>query len=87
MLWRWLRGRYTKRMEDDQAKIKAILDMLNQEKGSKWEEVDGYHSLMSVTHKDGNYNFDLGSGMIVKGFFNYTTGEIRTFYFKAVTKE
>lgn len=82
--------RYTNNM-DDEAKIEKILKLLNtgiRDKSKwEWEEADGYHSLGSVTIKDGNVNLNADRGTLVKIFLNKMTGEIRPYYYKFTIRD
>lgn len=45
-----------------------------------WQQIDGVQALTTVTKQtDGHVNFALGSGVLIKGFINNTTGEIKLF--------
>lgn len=86
----WFRRfwRYTRGMEDDEGKIKGILLKLNEEDGSDWEEIEGYHALMSVNFEPViGARFSSGTGIIVKGFINHNTGEIKTYWFKNAVRD
>lgn len=84
---KWCR-RYTKRMEDEPKKIKNILANLKEQSGNQdWEEIEGYQALTTVRKSPIGVSFDPSSGVIIKGFINRTTGEVRTYFYKAAAKE
>lgn len=52
----------------------------NQTPGETWEPIDGVQSLTTVTRQaPSGVSFNVGSGVLIKGFINRATGEIRLF--------
>ena len=48
--------------------------------GAEWEPIEGVQSLTTVSRQAPNgVSFNMGSGVLVKGFINRRTGEIRLF--------
>lgn len=79
MIWKRLRRRYTRDMEEDPKKIADKLEELQKATGHKWTPLNGYHAITRVEMKDGNYEFLPASGMPVKVFADLVTGEVRPF--------
>lgn len=76
---------------EDANKIQEILKILNKGlKSPAWEPAKGFHAHVVANVKSvfgsENYEFDLGHAMIIKNFVNTKTGEVKSFYFKRVTK-
>jgi hypothetical protein len=77
---------------EDQNKIDKILKTLNGSAPREkwvWEQVEGFHSLMTAIPPSGSMTpayFNGSNGVIVKSFINTETGEIKTFYYKKVTR-
>ncbi len=58
----------------------AIASLNAQTPGQAWDAIDGVQSLTSVNRQSSNdVSFNIGSGVLVKGFINTTTGEMRLF--------
>lgn len=80
MLWRKLRGRYTRRMEDPQKVQDKIIELNKNSKVGKWLAVEGYQALIDVRWKDGDeITFNLDQGYTLKVFVNNVTGEVKMF--------
>jgi len=61
--------------------IQEIIEHLNSSTpGQTWQPIDGVQSFTTVDRKAPNsVSFNIGSGLVVKGFVNTTTGEIKVF--------
>ena len=61
--------------------VREINDYLNGlVPGETWQPFDGVQALTTVTRQPPNdVNFNIGSGVLIKGFVNRTTGEIKLF--------
>lgn len=74
-------------VNEDHNKINAIIKELNKIPNSNWEDIEGWQALMSVSKASTGYTFNLNTGVIVKGFINHTTGEIKTYHLKKILTE
>jgi hypothetical protein len=79
MIGKWLRRRYTKRVED-QAKVNKTLKSLNGGRVSgDWVAAEGLHTMLAVVPITGGQGVDGNHGVTVKVFFNTKTGEMKTY--------
>ena len=88
MLWRWLQGRYTKRMEEDSVKVSAYLQILNGGPTGPWVAADGFNIWLGFKFgkKGQNNTINADEGVVVKVFFNNQTGELKTVLAQAMVK-
>ena len=88
MLWHWLRGRYTKRMEEDDKKIADFLNQFNNGKKGPWIAAEGFNIWLGFAFgRNGESNtINAGEGVVIKIFINSETGETRTVLAQAVLK-
>lgn len=82
-LYNW----FTKKMEPDPEKIKAILADLKEKSGQEWNEVLGFHITPAADSQGVSLSINLNSGMIQKAFINLTTGEVRYFWVNKLSKD
>jgi len=77
-------GKIQQRMTTQVYTIKEVLDYLNKDLASKpWEDMGGVFSLPQATIDHNNKTVNQsGSSLVLKGFINKETGEIRTYLSK-----
>lgn len=89
MILKWIKRRYTKRMEDSE-KVKKITDKLNKEsKSTAWDDVTDHYMMPKVTYNalTKTYDVDMSSGVTVKFFVNTETGELRPYWIGKLLKD
>jgi hypothetical protein len=89
MLWRWSRGRYTKRMEEDDKKIAGFLNQFNKGKKGPWIAANGFNIWLNFAFGNASQSNTIKAdeGVVVKVFINSNTGEIKSVLAQAVLKD
>jgi hypothetical protein len=74
-------------MEQDPAKINAIIAQLKKDTGDEWDETVGFFAVMLTKYNGTVPEFNLSSGMVQKAFINLKTGEVRYFWIDRIKKQ
>jgi hypothetical protein len=80
MIWNWIRGLYTKPMEEDSTLVDKKLAELKKQTGHTWDHVKNFGAITKVDLSDvANPHFLPGTGYPIKTFVDLTTGEVKIY--------